>query len=636
MNEVKSYSAGDLYGVVSRRFDRLGVGNPRTASLRRLALPSGDGRTVTLSNPSDAGAVATGDGLLAVDTKTMSAGFVVSSARRDRHGDVVVPGGCKEWFEDYERNPVVFFAHKSDCLPIASARTPGGKSAVWFGEESITSRAYFHGKTRESEEVFSLVADGHLRAASIGFIPVEGKLIPPASDEPVDEEGNVDFDLGGLVFTRWQLLEWSVVPVPANAEALRSRLQSSKSLSPVLRKSLEPFAAPARGDRARFVMPRNFGLAAPGKWLETSSTALPVLRGANPKKQMTEKELADDLTKPPVQPGAPKEGDDSKEPDCQAFVFHPDRFHDEASVKQWLEDNGYGEAEVTPGEEGDEPWVAVVFPADQCEAGTGERQEIEDGVEMVTCKKATAGEENKPDDAGPKPGDEMGTGKALGEEAPKVDAGEKPGEGEEEGAGKPYGCQVLCEVKVHLEAAAKYVGEAVAQLEQEKVKKWLGKYAETLAKFSEDLDEFGAGVYPDHFGKKTKKKKEKPHPEPDGDEGGGAGDDDEDDKGKKSFSPSRRPVVGKGAVARKDVGVMTEAAEFLKELAGDDNLKRSQKAGCRLHAGDLDSLCQKYTETSDEGSDAQTKDAGGEDEARLLEAVSRLAERYYELTGEEI
>jgi len=1054
---VKEYSAGDLYGAVSRRFDRLSgtLGNPLSASMRRLALPAGDGRTLTLSNPPDAGTVDVGDGLLAVDEKTMSAGFVVSSTRRDRHGDVVVPAGCKDFFADYEANPVVFFAHKSDCLPIASARDAAGKVAMWFSEDKITSRAYFHGKTRESEEVFCLVAEGHLRAASIGFIPVEGKLIPPASDEPVDDDGNVDFDSGGLVFTKWQLLEWSVVPVPANADALRSRLQSRKSLSPSLRKSLEPFAAPARGDRPRFTMPKHAGLAAQGRrwnqslskafdisqqklkpatafyglaskylgcevkhishrsavipsakmgsvlsgwheaaaldhksvdvrnithggtecppyyeairlnssqskeflvegavfydgkskfiaafqpvwyglsvtlyskqsesadsslvldrawelaaskynflkgeafslsgdfigktgeqwedlfledknvksvkrtlrllnekqadfanrgaiflgppgtgktlsgriirnqadatfiwvsakdfyragafggmsyafelakelspsviffedvdnWLDSHSVDLlksemdgiarysgvwtvlttnyperlpkalidrpgrfhdvlyfklpdeaarkgmlarwlPELKGqpladalkatkgysgahvyelckfvktlleqeeksleaavtsalkkieeqreliARPPRfdkslspmvasyagrrsfniqrksmptdigEALEKLLADDLTKPPVQDaedaGGSEEGEGGVEP--QAIVFHTDRFHEEADVRRWLEDNGYPDAEVMPGGEGDEPWVAVLFPSEECEADTAERKEIEDGVELVTCtrgeKEGDGESEPEPESGVPDAGGEVMAGKAM-DELPDGETAVKPG-GESDDSMKPYGCQVLCTLQGHLEATASYLESAVGQLEQEKVKKWLGKYTEHLQKYADDLEEFACGVYPDHFKAKAKKKKpaKEEHPEPDGDEAVGDGDGDADDKGKgkKSITSPRRTPLAKGAVARKDVGVLEDTAEFLKELATEDNLKRSQKAACRQHAGDIGSLCQKYSAPEDAGEEVATEKSAAEDPA-LQVAVDRLLNAYYELTGEEI
>lgn len=607
---IKSYKKGDLYNLVTRRLDKLTnykgkpVGHPLASSLRRLAMPVGDGKTLALSDPGNAGVVDVGDGLLAVDEKTMSAGFVVSSTRRDRHGDVVVPAGCKDWLDDYTKNPVVFFAHKSDCLPIASARSPKGELALWLSEDTITSRAYFHGKTKESEEVFDLVAAGHLRAASIGFIPVEGQVIPPENEEPVDDQGNIDFDLGGVVFTKWQMLEWSVVPVPANADALRARLQSSKSLSPFLRKSLEPFASPLRNDRPRFATPL--------------------------RKNMNSSALADDLTKPAEQPGS-----DEKEVTCdaQALVFHPDRFHDDATVKQWLEDNGYADAEVHPGEEGDEPWIAIIFPAEECEVDSASREEIEDGVELVTCtRKKAQHEEPDGDEAVPAgEGQDMKNLKSDVETPGEKKPGEmKPGEvkpgDESPDKGKPYGAQVLLDVKGHLDACCKYLEKAVATLEQAKVQKWAAKYMESMLKTMEEIDSFGASQYPDVFkaeGKKTKPDAEEP------DE-----DDSEEEDKKKSLSP-RRPVVSvKAAVARKDVSVLQDTSEFLKELAGEDNLKRSQKAACRLHAGDMDSLCQKYSEPAEDDTPTARKDAG--EDPRLVEAVNQLLERYYELTGEEL
>ena len=55
-----------------------------------------------------------------------------------------------------------------------------------------------------SDQVHDLTANGFLKAASIGFRPLESER----NDE------------GGLDFKKVELLEWSVVPVPANGSAV--------------------------------------------------------------------------------------------------------------------------------------------------------------------------------------------------------------------------------------------------------------------------------------------------------------------------------------------------------------------------------------------------------------------------------
>jgi hypothetical protein len=59
--------------------------------------------------------------------------------------------------------------------------------------------------------------EGLLRAASIGFTPMEWK----------------ENELGGKDFTKWSLLEISLVPIPANASALRLAAKGIDDSTPV-------------------------------------------------------------------------------------------------------------------------------------------------------------------------------------------------------------------------------------------------------------------------------------------------------------------------------------------------------------------------------------------------------------------
>ena len=110
--------------------------------------------------------------LIETDTKKMSARFLVSSISKDRMGDVVIPQGCRGTLPHYQKNPRVFFGHKSYGFSIGSARTPDGMLALDIADDlGIYSTCYFHGQTRESEEAFHLVDNKELEAASIGFMP---------------------------------------------------------------------------------------------------------------------------------------------------------------------------------------------------------------------------------------------------------------------------------------------------------------------------------------------------------------------------------------------------------------------------------------------------------------------------------
>jgi hypothetical protein len=58
----------------------------------------------------------------------------------------------------------------------------------------------------------------------------------------------IDFDSGlALRFTKWELLEWSVVAIPANSDCIAMRLSrglGGKPLADPVKQYLEPFAAP--------------------------------------------------------------------------------------------------------------------------------------------------------------------------------------------------------------------------------------------------------------------------------------------------------------------------------------------------------------------------------------------------------
>jgi hypothetical protein len=184
-----------------------------------------------------------------VDEAHACATFVITTPRRDRHGDIVVPTGCVPHLANYERNPRVFFSHQSHCLPVASARDPQtGALALWVSENEVRSTAYFHCQTRESEEVFALIACGELQCCSVGFVPHAAEIFGPETEGSDDGE-YVVFDQGGCKFIDWDLLEWSIVPVPANPDAIALRLAKgigNRPLTESVRQLLEPYAPPPK------------------------------------------------------------------------------------------------------------------------------------------------------------------------------------------------------------------------------------------------------------------------------------------------------------------------------------------------------------------------------------------------------
>lgn len=147
--------------------------------------------------------------LLATLTKSGDAfTFVASTASVDRMGDTVEQDFD---LDQYLRNPVVLFGHDHD--------QPVGKALdVRFENGQLVADIEF-APTDRGQEIKALVDHGTLRALSIGFTPGDTQI-------------RAD---GGLSFAKNSLLEISIVPVPANPDALRIKSsQETPIMSDVL------------------------------------------------------------------------------------------------------------------------------------------------------------------------------------------------------------------------------------------------------------------------------------------------------------------------------------------------------------------------------------------------------------------
>ena len=122
---------------------------------------------------------------------------IASDSTPDRMGDVLDPNGCD--LRNYYKNPVVLAQHDSN-QPIARC------SDIAVRGEQVVATIEFPpaGTSDRCDEYLALLKAGILGAVSVGFLPIEYK---PRQD-------------GGFLFTKWELLELSVVSVPANPSAL--------------------------------------------------------------------------------------------------------------------------------------------------------------------------------------------------------------------------------------------------------------------------------------------------------------------------------------------------------------------------------------------------------------------------------
>ena len=138
--------------------------------------------------------------------ESRSARFTMSAQVVDRYRDVVVIGGLDT--KSFEKNPVALFNHShnsiigtwSDVEKTERGRKPHLDGTVNFLPEGFTD---------DTDKAVRLVQAGALRGASIGFMPKEYEWI---------REG--DEYTGGIRFMASELIECSVVAVPANPAAL--------------------------------------------------------------------------------------------------------------------------------------------------------------------------------------------------------------------------------------------------------------------------------------------------------------------------------------------------------------------------------------------------------------------------------
>lgn len=155
-----------------------------------------------------------------LDPEARTVEHIASNDDRDRMGDRIEVRGWD--LKAFARNPMLLWDHNSSLPPIGKVlrvrkvKNDGGKP-----ELTTVSRFHDADTNPSAELVYRMVAGGDLPAVSVGFNPLE--TIRPRSDEEAKEMGLGDY---GVLFKRQELLELSVVTVPANAGALARKLDA--------------------------------------------------------------------------------------------------------------------------------------------------------------------------------------------------------------------------------------------------------------------------------------------------------------------------------------------------------------------------------------------------------------------------
>lgn len=135
----------------------------------------------------------------------------VSTEDPDRVGDVILASGWD--IENFRKTgSPVLFGHHYGITPGGGIPLIGNAVEMEVQRKGLWSVTRFHEKTQLSREAALLARDGHMPSWSVGFDP---------KSQPEVRKGEKDEFLG-FIFKDAELLEYSLVPVPANPEA-RSR-----------------------------------------------------------------------------------------------------------------------------------------------------------------------------------------------------------------------------------------------------------------------------------------------------------------------------------------------------------------------------------------------------------------------------
>lgn len=139
-------------------------------------------------------------------TRPRTIRFVASSEIVDSYGDIIRTSGWD--LSRFKDNPVLLWGHQSRELPI-------GTASAWVdeGRKQLLADATFMtaAENEWADQVWRVIEAGALRAVSVGFLPtVEPNILRDEKNQWIT----------GFEFVGQQLLELSVVSVPANPEAL--------------------------------------------------------------------------------------------------------------------------------------------------------------------------------------------------------------------------------------------------------------------------------------------------------------------------------------------------------------------------------------------------------------------------------
>ena len=140
--------------------------------------------------------------------------FKITHESIDRHGDTILFDAWDTKF--FKKNPVVLWSHKHDSIVGRATEIISAPEEKAYYMEGIWAS---HADAQEKREMYD---EGFVFACSVGFIP-----------EEYDKNSE-----GGYIIKKAQLLEVSVVAVPAHPEALTTLAQKGFDITDLINKGM--------------------------------------------------------------------------------------------------------------------------------------------------------------------------------------------------------------------------------------------------------------------------------------------------------------------------------------------------------------------------------------------------------------
>ena len=134
--------------------------------------------------------------------------FIASTANPDRYGDVINQRGWD--LGKYRKNPVILLNHNANSLPI-------GRGEVDVVDGQLIVDVEFDMDDPQAKEIARKTKAGFMNAVSVGFNPID------ATPRNMLEKSHPAHGQSGQYFDKAELLEISIVTIPANGEAVAAK-----------------------------------------------------------------------------------------------------------------------------------------------------------------------------------------------------------------------------------------------------------------------------------------------------------------------------------------------------------------------------------------------------------------------------